>query len=492
MPIPDDHAKGPQANPIHQIHQAGAPAPRPAVEQIAAFADSARFEHLSSENRQLMKRNILDSLGCALAALRGRPFAQLRQQFGEFRGAGSCTLIGGGATSVDQAALYNSCLVRYVDLMDSYMSPGGLSHPSDNFGGVLAVAESVGATGKDFLLALAVAYEVASRFTATVPVMAKGFNHALQLSMSMAAASGKLMKLTPQEIAHAIAMAAVDNVSLAAVHSEPVSQWKGISPGITAMRTVYTTAMAKRGFTGPLRLFEGPNGLNRMFDQDIRIDWANPSLEIVRHTVMKKYCSLIHGQPVIEAALDLKREHDLSADEVAEVICETIQGGFDIAGGGSFGSKDHPTTKEQADYNLKYLIAVALLDNAVGPAQLDEERVNAPDTQALLTKVKVEPSQRFTQAYPDHIGCRLTIRTQSGQTHVKEQASYEGGLDQPLTWSRVVEKFNWLAEPYADTPLREALIAEVEALDTRPVSTLMSLLADVRPHATFKATLRGL
>jgi 2-methylcitrate dehydratase len=152
------------------------------------------------------------------------------------------------------------------------MSPGGLCHPSDNFGGILATADMVGATGEDFMLALAVAYEVSCRVTAAVPVMAKGFNHALQLALSLAASCGKLMSLTLGQTAHAIAIAAIDNVSLAAVHSEPVSQWKGFSPGITAMRTVYTTALAGRGFTGPLRLFEGPNGLDRMFGQTTAIE----------------------------------------------------------------------------------------------------------------------------------------------------------------------------------------------------------------------------
>src|SRR5579859_2311085 len=272
-----------------------------AVEQIAAFASEARAEDLTPEIRALFRRNILDSLGCALGALPGQPFTRLRAQFDSFGRGGGCTLIGGGQASPDQAAIYNSALVRYVDLLDSYMGPGGLCHPADSFGGVLATAEAVGASGEDFMLALAVAYEVAARFTAAVPVMAKGFNHALQLAISLAAACGKLMKLTPHQIAHAIAIAAIDNVSLAAVHSEPVSQWKGFSPAITAMRAVYATALAGRDFTGPLRLFEGPNGLERMFDQPIAIDWADRGLEAVRQTVMKKYCSLIHGQPVLEA-----------------------------------------------------------------------------------------------------------------------------------------------------------------------------------------------
>src|SRR5580698_4843306 len=204
---------------------------RSAVERIAAFAASARPEHLRFDIRQLFKRNILDSLGCAIAGLQGRPFQALREQFKEYRAPGRCTLIGGGKTSADQAALFNSSLVRYVDLLDSYMAVGGLCHPSDNFGTVLAAAEQVGASGEQFMLALAVAYEIQCRFTAAVPVMAKGFNHAIQLAISAAAGAGKLLGLSAGEITNAISIATIDNVSLANVHAEPVSKWKGFSPG---------------------------------------------------------------------------------------------------------------------------------------------------------------------------------------------------------------------------------------------------------------------
>src|SRR6202790_1007951 len=201
--------------------------PRAAVERIAAFAAAARPEQLPNETRQLFKRNILDSLGCAIAGLQGRPFQTLREQFEEYRAPGRCTLIGGGKTSADQAALFNSGLVRYVDLLDSYMAPGGLCHPSDNFGTLLAAAEQAGASGEEFMLALAVAYEIQCRFSAAVPVMAKGFNHATQLAISAAASVGKVLGLSTVEIANAIAIATVDNVSLTCVHAEPVSQWKG-------------------------------------------------------------------------------------------------------------------------------------------------------------------------------------------------------------------------------------------------------------------------
>ena len=96
---------------------------RSAVERIAAFAAAARPEHLTNDTRRLFKRNILDSLGCAIAALPGQPFQALREQFEEYRAPGRCTLIGGGKTSADQAALYNSALVRYVCLLYTSPSP---------------------------------------------------------------------------------------------------------------------------------------------------------------------------------------------------------------------------------------------------------------------------------------------------------------------------------------------------------------------------------
>jgi len=463
-----------------------------AVERIASFAHAARPEHLTSEIRKLYKRNILDSLGCAIAGLQGEPFQALREQFEEYRAPGRCTLIGGGKTSADQAAFFNSSLVRYVDLLDSYMADGGLCHPSDNFGTVLAAAEQAGASGEEFMLALAVAYEIQCRFTAAVPVMAKGFNHALQLAISAAAGAGKLFGLSTDEISNAISIATVDNISLTCVHAEKVSQWKGFSPGMTGMRAVYATSLAKRGFTGPKGLFEGPYGLELMFSQPILANWEDPSLDIIKQTIMKKYCSLIHGQAVLEAVLDLKRSNGLIAADVESVRCDVFKGAFDFAGGGSFGSKDHPQVKEQGDYNLKYLVAAALLDDQLGPAQLEATRIQAADAQALLAHVEVHPDERLSAHYPYELSARITIRTRDQRVLVKEQNGYEGGLTNPLTWDRTVEKFHWLAEPFANERLRNEIVGAVQQLDAKPISELIDLLAQVSSTTVIPRTLKGI
>src|SRR6185503_18665588 len=91
--------------------------------------------------------------------------------------------------------------------------------------------------------------------------------------------AGKLFGLSAEQIANAISIATADNVSLACIHVEPVSQWKGFSPGMTSMRAVYAASLAKRGFTGPRGLFEGPWGLDHMFAQSVPVDWEDAGCE---------------------------------------------------------------------------------------------------------------------------------------------------------------------------------------------------------------------
>jgi 2-methylcitrate dehydratase len=188
----------------------------------------------------------------------------------------------------------------------------------------------------------------------------------------------------------------------------------------------------------------------------------------------------------------LKRGNDLVAANVDRVRCDVFQGAFDFAGGGRYGSKDHPQAKEQADYNLKYLVAVALLDDQVGPAQLQPVRIQAPDAQTLLARVEVRPDEQFTARYPRELNARITIFTKDQRVFVKEQLGYEGGLANPMSWDRTVEKFHWLSEPFADESLRSKLVEAVQQLDARPISGLMDLLGQVRPTAVFPASHPGI
>ena len=458
------------------------------VDEIGRFVAAAEPAHISQSARTALKRNVLDSIGCAIAALDGDVITTLRDEIESVGANPASRLIGGGRASVEQATLLNSVLVRYIDQLDTYLTPGGLCHPSDNFGAILSLADARQATGQDFLLALAVAYELQCRFSAQVPVMALGLNHALQLAISVAAGSAKLLGLDDAQTANAVAAATADNVSLAAVHSEPVSQWKGISPAITAQRAVQVTSLAARGITGPRGLFEGPNGLYQLFNREVDLGLSDPSLNVAKQTYLKKYCALIHGQPVIETILHLVTTNSLTAADISRVQLEVFQTAFDIAGGGKFGPKDVVRTKEQADYNLRYLTAAAILDGQVGPEQLLEERIQRPDIQQFMAKVDVSPDDTLTAGYPQTTPVRVILTLNDGRELAREQSDYEGALSRPLSQERAVQKFHWLSEPYASTALRGEIIDCVAELDRNRIEDLTELLAQVNPVKQYART----
>lgn len=155
------------------------------AERLAAFVMWASYDDLSEVARQQLKARVLDSLGCAIGTLEGEPIRMLRVHLKDFGGTEHCTLIGGGRTAPDRAAFYNSALVRYLDFNDSYLAKGETCHPSDNLGPVLAAAEYANHSGREFLTALAVAYQVQCRLSDVAPVRAKGFDHTTQGSYQL-------------------------------------------------------------------------------------------------------------------------------------------------------------------------------------------------------------------------------------------------------------------------------------------------------------------
>ncbi len=87
---------------------------------------------------------------------------------------------------------------------------------------------------------------------------------------------------------------------------------------------------------------------------------------------------------------------------------------------------------------------------------------------------------------------RIVIKTKDGRTLNREQLGYEGGLGNPLSWERAVEKFNWLSEPFADAALRHNIVEAVMKIDERPIADLMGLLGKVNPKAVYPASHPGI
>lgn len=448
------------------------------VRNLAAFVARASYDDLSEQAREQLKIRVLDSVGCAIGALGGEPIAMLRAYLEDFGGAPRAALIGDGRTAPDRAALYNGALVRYLDFNDSYLAPGETCHPSDNIGAVLAAAEYAGCSGREFLTAVAVAYQIQCRLSDTAPVRAKGFDHTTLGSYAVAGGVGKALRLDVDQIANAVAIAGTAFNALRVTRTGALSHWKGLAYPNTAFGGTHAAFLAKHGITGPAEVFEGNKGFMEAIAGRFAIDWSTEDLERVRWTILKKYNAEIHSQATLEGVLELQAETGFRADDVERVDVVTFDVAYHIIGGGEEGSKQTVRTKEEADHSLPYIVAVAILDGQVMPAQYTPDRIMRDDVQQLLRRVIVQPDPEFSQRFPAEMPCRITVTLRDGRQLVKEKRDYEGFLTRPMPWAAVRGKFEWLGAS-TDPRLRSDIIAAVQSLDGMMVSDLVALLARV-------------
>jgi 2-methylcitrate dehydratase len=459
------------------------------AQEMAAFISRVTFDTLSDSAQIQLKIRVLDALGCAIGALGSSVTESIREQIEEFGGAALCTTIGGRRTAPDRAAFYNSALIRYLDFNDSYLAKGETCHPSDNIGAVLAACEYANGSGRDFLTALAIAYQVQCRLSDVAPVRDKGFDHTTQGSYAVAAGVAKALRLDELQAAHALAICGTAFNALRVTRTGVLSNWKGLAYPNTAFGCIHAAFLAMRGITGPLEVFEGNKGFMDSIAGPFEIDWSREDLERVTRTIVKRYNAEIHSQSAIDGILELKQECNFTATEVERIDIEVFDVAYKIIGGGEEGDKSIIRTKEAADHSLPYLIAVALLDGAVTPAQYSPDRIRRADVQAMLCKIRIQPSEEFSGRFPEEMPCRLIVYLDGGRKLVKEKHDYEGFVSRPMRWETVVRKFQLLTEPFTTESLRQRTVDTVADLEGTQINRLADLLQKVM--SSTQATEKG-
>jgi 2-methylcitrate dehydratase len=433
------------------------------VQELARFAGRARWEDVPGPSQEALKKRVLDALGCAYGALEAPPVRAIREHTVDFGGNPLSTLIGGGRTSPDRAAFYNGAAVRYLDFNDAFLGRGEACHPSDNLGPVLAAAEYAGASGKDMLAALAVAYQVQLRLSQVAPVRGKGFDHSTQGTYAAAAGVARALGLNAEKTANAIAISGTAFNALRVTRTGSLSNWKALAYPNVAFGAIHAGFLARRGVTGPMEVFEGSKGFMDAIAGRFELDWSKEDLEAVQLTIIKRYNAEGHSQSTIDAVLELRKD-GLRAEDVERVDLHVFDVSYEIIGPGA-GDKKKVKTKEEADHSLPYLVASALLDGEMTPAQYAEDRVNRPDVQALLQKVDVHEDLALSKAFPEHQGVRIEVRLRDGSTRSLARPDYES----PSSWEELEGKFTALGG-------RPELVDIVKRLDELPVSALAEKL----------------
>lgn len=455
------------------------------VEDLGEFAASRTLGDLQGSTVRALKIRILDSLGCAIGALDAPPVKALKKTLAEFGSARQCSLVGGGKLDPEGATFYNGALVRYLDFNDSFLAKNETCHPSDNLAPVLAATEYAGGSGKDLLVALAVAYEVQCKLSEIAPVRAKGFDHTVQGSYAVSAGASRALRLHPAETANAIAISGTALNALRVTRTGKLSNWKGLAYPFMASGAVRATFLAKDGVTGPPEVFEGNKGFMDTISGPFQIAWAEEGLGLVEKTILKNYNAEIHSQSAIGCMLKLRNRDGLTAADLDHADVKIFDVAYNIIGGGEEGEKKESiSTKEQADHSLPYILAVALIDGQVMPAQYEGERINSEDVQGLLRRIRVTPDKGFSTQFPNQMPVEIVAHTKSGMSMVETSVDYDGFFTRPFTWDEVSGKFEALTSRYLDKETSsqiEKMVLDLENYDASDLALLFEKAKESKP-----------
>jgi 2-methylcitrate dehydratase len=270
------------------------------------------------------------------------------------------------------------------------------------------------------------------------------------------------------------------DASFAVIRAKPLSQWKGLASAQSALGAMNALFLARRGVEGPLQVIEGANGIDNLLHMQIRVDWDKQGYEGVLESTIKKYNSMIHTQSAVHCMVELVRQNKLDPGKVVSIEADVIRIAYDFAGGGLYGVDKVVRTKEQADHSLPYLLAVALLDGDVMPAQFASDRIMRADVQQLLKKVSVRPNQEFTDQYPAKMPAKIIVRLQDGKVIEHEVEDFPGLASRPFTWEESVERFDRLAAGHAGEATCREIKDAVHSLENIQVADLMALLGRVK------------
>src|SRR5262249_17936504 len=145
-------------------------------------------------------------------------------------------------------------------------------HPSDHIAACLAVAEAEGASGKELIAAVIVAYEVNCRLVDALDISTRGWDPPVLSLPAVALAAGKLMKLSPERRTHAVNLATSDHIPMAQTRVQTLSDWKGLADAEASRNAVFAAMLARGGLTGPAPIFEGESGFFRQVTGSANLD----------------------------------------------------------------------------------------------------------------------------------------------------------------------------------------------------------------------------
>jgi 2-methylcitrate dehydratase len=472
--------------------RAARPAPDTLLQQLADYTLSARID--SAEAWQTARYCLLDALGCGLLALGYPACAKLIGPV-----VPEATLPGGARVpgtrhELDpvQAAFCVGALVRWLDFNDTWLA-AEWGHPSDNLGGILAVADYLGRRaareGRDgpamrsVLEALIKAYEIQGILALNHGFNRVGLDHVLLVRIASTAVVTRLLGGTRDEIINAVSNAFIDGGALRTYrHAPNTGSRKSWAAGDATSRAVRLALVARTGEMGYPSALTAPTwGFQDALFRGKPLALAQPLGSYVMENILFKvsFPAEFHAQTAVEAALALHPQVKDRLDEVEAVRIETQESAVRIIN--KTGPLHNPADR---DHCLQYMVAVALLKGDLKAEDYEDAAAADPRIDWLRGRTVVAENPQFTADYLDpakrSIGNSVQVVFRGGRATDKVTVEYPIGHRRrraegvPLLLAKFEMNLRSRLSPQA-TERVIAAGADQEGLERMPVADFVSL-----------------
>ena len=451
--------------------------PPPVTEALARFVTGTDFSTISGRALDNAKLHILDTLGVALAAM-STPVAAIAIDYCQTTGAAPQASIWGSGkkTSLPMAAFANGLLAHALDFddWDAFIHAG---HPSSMvLGAALSLGENLDASGRELLQAYVFGIEVIARIAANAPnLQDRGF-HSTPVWGSLGAtiAAARLLRLTPEKIKAALGVAAS---ACGGIHRQQGSMVKPFHAGHAARTGIEAALLADQGFTADPAIIEAPRGFCDTFFGPGTCNYENMIASIGQPYFLESPGLGLKLHPcsapqflAADAALHLKREHDIRQEQVSqiEVSIPPLR----------YQRHFHPevTTGLRGKFAVNYVVALCILEGHLAIETFTDAKANEPRVQEFLRKVWVIEDNTIPEP---GTYCPVSVELKDGTRFTYTATIAKGHPHNPLTELEVLNKFRSNVKTVLDARRCEALIGAAQHLES--VDNAAEMVALLKP-----------
>ncbi len=409
------------------------------IENLVKHVVTTRYESLPAEAIQTTKRGILDTIGVLIAGATAPGCNVMIDLVREWGGKEESTiLVHGGKVPAYNAAMVNSVMARALDFDDSVekgMHLGASAIPT-----ALAVAEMCGnLSGKELLAAVLLGEDLAVRIN--MATTQRGFDPTgVCMVFGTTAVAGRIMGLDQERMLNALGIAFNEAAGSFQSNIDGALVVRAIQ-GFTSRSGILAAVLAQKGITGVKNILQGIYGYFQLFSAsagDMDALFAGLGQEFgVNKLMYKKYPSCGATLNAVEAVLELRREYDISPDEIARIDVYISQSAYNLVGR-PFEIRDNPVV--DAQFSIQYAVASALLRGGSKLEHFTDRFIRDPEIIKLAGKVHPVVGTE-AEGLGDSGGCFMEIKMKGGAKYSRFMKYHKGTPANPLTDEEIREKF---------------------------------------------------